>query len=88
MYQQPTNMEELSRVIRDLDMKAASQRQDISDTASRFMVSLKPINLLKNAIQPVTNGPVGKLAGKLLLGYRKLVYRRAHAETPMQISNG
>lgn len=85
MYEKPKTMKELSRAIEDLDIKSAEQKRVIEDTASNFMESLKPINLLKHALQPVTRGPIGKMADKLLLGYRKLTYRRAHAESPSAI---
>jgi hypothetical protein len=82
VYEKPTNMEELSKVIEDLDIKSTLLKKEIEETASHFVESLKPVNLLKSALQPVTKGPIGKMADKLLLGYRKLVYKRAHAESP------
>jgi hypothetical protein len=87
MYQNPKNMEELSKIIQDLEIKAASQKIDIEETASYFMESLKPVNLLKSALQPIIKGPIGKFADKLLLNYRKLVYKRAEPATQYLISN-
>ena len=86
MYQKPTNARELAEVIADLELESKFQKEEIEETAALFMHNLKPINILKHALQPVSNGVIGKWAGKLLLGYKKLTHQRAEAVKPILIS--
>lgn len=86
MYQKPRNVEELQKVIADLEWDAISQKEDIEQSAALFMNNLKPINILKNVLQPVSNGFIGKWAGKILLGYKKLLHRPADVKKPLLIS--
>jgi hypothetical protein len=86
MYQTPGNVEELQKLIADLEWESISQKEEIGKSAALFMHNLKPINILKNALQPVSNGFIGKWAGKLLLGYKKLTHRRAEVIKPVMIS--
>ena len=79
-------MEELEKVIADLEWESISQKEDIEKSAALLMNNLKPINILKNALQPVSNGFIGKWAGKVLLGYKKLSHRRAEVIKPILIS--
>jgi len=86
MYQKPTNVEELERVIAELELESISQKEEIENTAALFMTNLKPINILKNVLQPVSNGFIGKWAGKLLLGYKKLLHKPIDTKKPLLIS--
>ena len=88
MYQKPTNVKELEKVIADLELEAKFRKEDIENSAAHLMNNLKPINILKNVLQPVSNGVIGKWAGKVLLGYKKLVHRSADVKKPLLISNG
>ena len=86
-YQKPVNAEELKKLIEDLEWESISQKEEIGRSAALFMHNLKPINILKHVFQPVSNGFVGKWAGKILLGYKKLVHQRAEVvQKPMLIS--
>jgi hypothetical protein len=87
MYQKPTNVEELARVIAELELESISQKEDIDYTAALLMHNLKPINILKNVLQPVSNGVIGKWAGKLLLGYKKLLHKPIDVKKPLLLSN-
>jgi hypothetical protein len=86
MYQKPGNTEELQNLIADLEWEAISQKEEIEKSAALFMDNLKPINILKHVLQPVSNGFLGKWAGKILLGYKKLTHRRAEVIKPILIS--
>lgn len=86
MYQKPTNVEELEKVIADLELESISQKEDIEKSAALLMNNLKPINILKHALQPVSNSVIGKWADKVLLGYKKLTHRRAEVIEPILIS--
>jgi hypothetical protein len=86
MYQKPTNVEELEKLIADLELESISQKEDIETSAALFMNNLKPINILKNVLQPVSNGFIGKWAGKLLLGYKKLLHKPIDTKKPLLIS--
>jgi hypothetical protein len=86
MYQKPRNAKELAEVIADLELESISRKEDIEKSAALFMNNLKPINLLKSALQPVSNGVVGKWAGKVLLGYKKLLHRSPDVKKPLLIS--
>ncbi len=86
MYQKPENVEELQKIIADLEWKLISQKEEIEHSAALFMHNLKPINIIKHALEPVSNSVVGKWAGKLLLGYKKLTHRRAEVIEPVMIS--
>ena len=86
MYQKPTNARELEKVIADLELELKYQKEEIEDNAALFMSNLKPINILKNVLQPVFNGFVGKWAGKLVLGYKKLLHKPIEIKKPLQIS--
>jgi len=86
MYQKPRNAEELAKVIADLELKAISQVEDIEISAALFKIQMKPINLLKSFLQPVSNGFIGKWAGKALLGYKKLLHRSPDVKKPLVIS--
>jgi hypothetical protein len=86
MYQKPRNVEELQKVIADLEWESISQIEDIEKSAALFMNNLKPINILKNVLQPVSNGFIGKWAGKVLLGYKKLLHRPVDVKKPVLIS--
>lgn len=86
MYQKPENVEELQKLIADLEGESISQKEEIEKSAALFMNNLKPINILKHALQPVSNSVMGKWADKILLGYRKLTHRRAEVVKPIMIS--
>jgi hypothetical protein len=88
MYQKPTNVEELTKVIAELELESISQKEDIDYTAALLMHNLKPINILKSVLQPVSNGVIGKWAGKLLLGYKKLLHKPIDVKKPLLLSNG
>ncbi len=88
MYQKPTNVEELEKLIAELELDSISLKEDIEISAALFMHDLKPINILKSALQPVSNGVIGKWAGKLLLGYKKLLHKPIDTKKPFLISNG
>jgi hypothetical protein len=85
-YQKPGNVEELQKVIADLEWESISQKEDIENSAALLMNNLKPINILKHVLQPVSNGFIGKWAGKVLLGYKKLTHRRAEEVKTVMIS--
>ena len=87
IYQKPTNARELAEVIADLELELKFQKKEIEDTAALFMHNLKPINILKSVLQPVSNGFVGKWAGKLVLGYKKLLHKPVETKKPLLISN-
>ncbi len=86
MYQKPENVEELQKIIADLEWESISQKEEIEKSAALFMNNLKPINILKQALQPVSNSVVGKWADKIFLGYKKLTHRRAEVVKPIMIS--
>ena len=86
MYQKPGNVEELQKVIADLEWESIRQKEDIENSAALFMHNLKPINIIKNILQPVSNGFIGKWAGKVLLGYKRLLHRPEEAKKPFLIS--
>ena len=86
MYQKPGNAEELQKLIADLEWESISQKEDIERSAAMLMNNLKPINILKNVLQPVSSGFIGKWAGKVLLGYKKLLHRPAEVKKPLLIS--
>jgi len=86
MYQKPGNAEELQKVIADLERESISQKEDMESSAALFINSLKPINILKNVLQPVSNGFIGKWAGKVLVGYKKLSHKPAEVKKPLLIS--
>jgi hypothetical protein len=86
MYQKPGNVKELQEVIADLEWESKRQKEDIENSAALFMNNLKPINILKNILQPVSNGIIGKWAGKILLGYKKLLHRPEDTKKPFLIS--
>jgi hypothetical protein len=88
MYQKPRNVEELEKLIADLELESKFQKEEIEDTAAIFMNNLKPINILKNVLQPVSNGFIGKWAGKLALGYKKLLHKPVDVKKPLLLSNG
>ena len=88
IYQKPTNARELAEVIADLELELKFQKKEIEDTAALFMHNLKPINILKSVLQPVSNGFVGKWAGKLVLGYKKLLHKPVETKKPLLISHG
>jgi len=88
MYQKPRNVEELEKLIADLELESKFQKEEIEDTAAIFMNNLKPINILKNVLQPVSNGVIGKWAGKLALGYKKLLHKPVDVKKPLLLSNG
>ena len=88
MYQKPTNVEELEKVIAELELESISLKEDIELSAALVMHNLKPVNILKNVLQPVSNGMIGKWAGKLLLGYKKLLHKPTDTKKPLLISNG
>jgi hypothetical protein len=88
MYQKPTNVEELATVIAELELESISLKEDIETSAALLMNNLKPINLLKNFLQPVSNGVIGKWAGKILLGYKKLLHKPIDVKKPLLLSNG
>jgi len=79
-------VEELQKLIADLEGESISQKEEIEKSAALFMNNLKPINILKHALQPVSNSVMGKWADKILLGYRKLTHRRAEVVKPIMIS--
>jgi|GEM_PF-5644222 len=86
MYQKPENVEELQKVIADLEREMTYQKADIERSAALFMNNLKPINILKNFLQPLSNGFIGKWAGKALLTYKNLLHRPVDAKKPFLIS--
>jgi hemerythrin superfamily protein len=86
MYKKPENVEELHKVIADLEWESICQKEDIEKSAALLVDNLKPINILKNALQPVSDSMIGKWAGKLLLGYKKLLHRSTEEKKPMLIS--
>jgi hypothetical protein len=86
MYQKPTNVEELEKVIAELELESISLKEDIEISAALLMHNLKPVNILKNVLQPVSNGFIGKWAGKLLLGYKKLLHKPVESKKPLLIS--
>ncbi|HET7001302.1 MAG TPA: hypothetical protein VFI33_08340 [Puia sp.] len=86
VYQKPGNVEELQKVIADLEWESISQKEDIENSAALLMNNLKPINILKHVLQPVSNGFIGKLAGKVAVGYKKLLHRPPDAKKPVLIS--
>jgi hypothetical protein len=88
MYQKPTNVDELKKVIAELELESMSQKEEIEYNAALFMNNLKPINILKNVLQPVSNGVIGKWAGKLALGYKKLLHKPVDVKKPLLLSNG
>ena len=79
-YKQPTNVEELSKVIAELELKAISQKKDIEESFTIFLDNLKPMNLLKgiwhSAFSRVRNGKL--VNGLIELGTdfagRKLIF--------------
>jgi hypothetical protein len=85
-YQKPRNTEELSKVIAELESESIFLKEDIENSAAQLMNNLKPINILKNVLQPVSNGFIGKWAGKLLPGFKKLLHRPAEGKKPVLIS--
>jgi hypothetical protein len=88
MYQKPTNVEELEKIIAKLEEESIFLKEDIETSAALFMNNLKPINILKSVLQPVSNGVIGKWAGKLALGYKKLLHKPTDAKKPLLLSNG
>ena len=86
MYQKPRNTEELAKVIADLERESKLRKEDIEYSAALFVNHLKPINLLKSALQPVANSVVGKWVGKLLTGSKKLLHRTPDVKKPLLIS--
>ena len=86
MYQKPTNTRELAEAIADLELHLIAQKEDIEYTAALLMHNLKPINILKNVLQPVSNGFIGKWAGKLLVGYKKLLHKPDDTKKPVLLS--
>ena len=88
MYKKPTNVEELEKVIAELEEESIFLKEDIETSAAHFMNNLKPINILKSVLQPVSNGVIGKWAGKLVLGYKKLLHKPIEAKKPLLLSNG
>ena len=86
MYQKPRNVEELSKLIAELELESISLKEDIEYSAALFMNNLKPINILKSVLQPVSNGFIGKWAGKLVLGYKKLLHKPIDTKKPLLIS--
>jgi hypothetical protein len=86
VYQKPGNVEELQKVIADLEWESITQKEDMEASASQLMNNLKPINILKNVLQPFSNGFIGKWTGKVLLGYKKLLHRPVEAKKPILIS--
>ena len=85
-YQKPTNVEELHKVIEELELESKFLKEEMEDDAALFMSNLKPINILKNVLQPVSNGVIGKWAGKLMLGYKKLLHKPVDTKKPLLIS--
>ena len=88
MYQKPTNVEELEKVIAELELESKFLKEEIENTADLFMDNLRPKNLLKSAWQHITQGVLGKLPVKILPGHKKLLPQPMNGKKPILLSNG
>ena len=85
-YQKPTNVEELHRGDCRSGTGIKIPERGNGGLCCPLYDNLKPINILKNALQPVSNGVIGKWAGKLILGYKKLLHKPDDTKKPFLIS--
>jgi hypothetical protein len=88
MYQKPANVEELEKLISELELKSLSQKEDIEQSSALIMNNLKPKNLLKSAWQHFTQGVLGKVSVKILPGPKKLLPQHMNGKKPILLSNG
>ncbi len=67
MHQKPTRVEELKRVIVQLELIAISQEKDLEECFATFLDNLNPINLLKSIWHSAFSRPrSGNLAAGLV----------------------